>query len=468
MELPHTSSSTRSTKERPPCQSRTPSIIMDKTPPYPCRYCDVQHWYAQFPQYLRRQLDIKLQGTFELQNKRGLIDFNLLSDRQHGFRRSKSTITALTEIIKIALEHKTREYAAIIAVDISAAFDNAWWPALMKRLDEDGVQASMIKLLQSYFDNRRIRFRYSSTEINKKLSKGCPQGGPLSPTLWNILINEILINNLDDNCETIGYADDITLICWNKTPEQLRKTIDNVLRKINKWCESRSKLIKPVEELKILGVTIKNHRVRSKLDFTPHVNEMIIKVTRAKALEAQILTVTKVEHNILVPNISLATLDTNLPFILKRRQFPLRLALAMTINKVQGQTFDRVGLLLQAPVFTHGYLYWAFSRVRTLDSRKMPPHRLNLKDGAIVMLLINLNPKQALCNGIQTKVGHTVLVPFLSSILKRRQFPLRLAFAMTINKTQDQNFSRVGLLLTRACVYAWTALCGFFTCANFG
>ncbi|UYV62360.1 hypothetical protein LAZ67_2000267 [Cordylochernes scorpioides] len=151
-------------------------------------------------------------------------DFNLLSDRHNGFRRSKSTITALTEIIKIALKHKTREYAAIIAVDISAAFDNAWWPALMKRLDEDGVQASTIKLLQSYFDNRRIRFRYSSTEINKKLSKGCPQGGPLSPTLWNILINEILNNNLDDYCETIGYADDITLICWNKTPEQLRKT----------------------------------------------------------------------------------------------------------------------------------------------------------------------------------------------------------------------------------------------------
>ncbi|UYV66036.1 hypothetical protein LAZ67_3006256 [Cordylochernes scorpioides] len=178
-------------------------------------------------------------------------DFNLLSDRQHGFRRSKSTITALTEIIKIALEHKTREYAAIIAVDISAAFDNAWWPALMKRLDEDGVQASMIKLLQLYFDNRRIRFRYSSTEINKKLSKGCPQGGPLSPTLWNILINEILNNNLDDNCETIGYADDITLICWNKTPEQLRKTIDNVLRKINKWCESR-KLKLSDEKTKIL------------------------------------------------------------------------------------------------------------------------------------------------------------------------------------------------------------------------
>ncbi|UYV68173.1 hypothetical protein LAZ67_5003259 [Cordylochernes scorpioides] len=42
-ELPRTSSSTRSTQERSPCQSRTPPAIMDKTPPSPYRYCDVQH-----------------------------------------------------------------------------------------------------------------------------------------------------------------------------------------------------------------------------------------------------------------------------------------------------------------------------------------------------------------------------------------------------------------------------------------
>ncbi|UYV72080.1 hypothetical protein LAZ67_9001761 [Cordylochernes scorpioides] len=42
-----------------------------------------------------------------------------------------------------------------------------------------------------------------------------------------------------------------------------------------------------------------------------------------------------------MPKISLAPSDTNLPFILKRRQFRLRLAFAMTINKAQGQTFAR-------------------------------------------------------------------------------------------------------------------------------
>ncbi|UYV65484.1 hypothetical protein LAZ67_3004486 [Cordylochernes scorpioides] len=80
-------------------------------------------------------------------------------------------------------------------------------------------------------------------------------------------------------------------------------------------------------------------------------------------LEAQILTETKVRHTVLVPKISLAPSGTNLPFILKRRQFPLRLAFAMTINKAQGQTFARV-----EPVFTQGQLYVAFSHVLTLDS----------------------------------------------------------------------------------------------------
>ena len=43
----------------------------------------------------------------------------------------------------------------------------------------------------------------------------------------------------------------------------------------------------------------------------------------------------------------------------------------MTINKSQGQTFDRLGLLLPQPVFSHGQLYVAFSRVRSLTSIKV-------------------------------------------------------------------------------------------------
>ena len=88
-------------------------------------------------------------------------------------------------------------------------------------------------------------------------------------------------------------------------------------------------------------------------------------------IDAELITGTHSGQRALIPRIILAPSDTNLPFTLERRQFPVRLAYSMTINKAQGQTFDRVGIYLPKPVFAHGQLYVAFSRARSFHSIKV-------------------------------------------------------------------------------------------------
>ena len=68
--------------------------------------------------------------------------------------------------------------------------------------------------------------------------------------------------------------------------------------------------------------------------------------------------------------------NDQLPFTLQRRQFPIRPAFAMTINKSQGQTFGQIGIYLPKPVFTHGQLYVACSRVGSKQNMK-----IMIKDG---------------------------------------------------------------------------------------
>jgi hypothetical protein len=64
-----------------------------------------------------------------------------------------------------------------------------------------------------------------------------------------------------------------------------------------------------------------------------------------------------------LPRIPLCPFDDEMfPFKFKRKQFPMRLSFAITVNKAQqGKTIPNVGIYLPEPVFSHSQLYVALS-----------------------------------------------------------------------------------------------------------
>ena len=85
-------------------------------------------------------------------------------------------------------------------------------------------------------------------------------------------------------------------------------------------------------------------------------------------------------QNVLIPRIDMNPSENRWPFQIQRRQFPVIVSFAMTINKSQGQSLKQVGLYLSKPVFTHGQLYVGLSRVKSKDGMKIviPSHGMDV------------------------------------------------------------------------------------------
>ena len=70
-----------------------------------------------------------------------------------------------------------------------------------------------------------------------------------------------------------------------------------------------------------------------------------------------------------IPRVPITPSDTGLPFEFQRIHLPISLAFAITINKSQGQSLERIRIYAPTPLFTHGQLYVMLSRARTGPGR---------------------------------------------------------------------------------------------------
>ena len=228
-----------------------------------------------------------------------------LSKKQFGSKKGTSTETALHKVIhKIEKRIAKKLYVLGTFLDIDGAFDNASFKAISEAIDQSPLDSASAGWIKNMVTNRHVSITQKNATRRIKTKRGCPQGGVLSPFLWNLVIDDLLsfyntqqntakhipgyIQAFSDDIMSLAEGDDLDVI-WQRTQTTI-KTIKN-------WCQSKGHNIsalktkififtwnrkwslRPIKvcgetielsnEVKLLGITLD-----SKLTFSTHIDNI--------------------------------------------------------------------------------------------------------------------------------------------------------------------------------------------------
>ena len=165
--------------------------------------------------------------------------YNLINNRQFGFRTGHNTTMAVAELYeKVLKAYDNGDATCAVFLDLSKAFDSVNHDIILHKLYKYGVRGNVWRLIQSYLTSRKqFVFDNNMSSDFCNVDVGVPQGSVLGPLLFIIHIND-LINST--NLNILNFADD-TLLYFNfnntKTAELY---LNKELSKVMQWLDTNN------------------------------------------------------------------------------------------------------------------------------------------------------------------------------------------------------------------------------------
>jgi RNA-directed DNA polymerase len=184
------------------------------------------------------------------------------SNNSYGFRPRRSAHQALNQ----CKDHITAECKYAVDMDLDKFFDTGNQSKLIEVLSRTVQDERVISLIHRYLNAGVIvRNKFEETK------EGVPQGGPLSPLLSNIMLNE-----LDTELEIRGhrfvrYADDLVILC--KSKRSAERTLTNIIpfieNKLFLKVNKEKTVVAYISYIKFLGYSFYIHRKEGRLRLHP-------------------------------------------------------------------------------------------------------------------------------------------------------------------------------------------------------
>jgi group II intron reverse transcriptase/maturase len=168
------------------------------------------------------------------------------SPHSYGFRPKRNAHRALNK----CKNYITNGYKYAVDMDLEKFFDTVDQGKLIELLSRTIKDGRVISLIHKYLNaGAMVRNKFEATKI------GVPQGGPLSPLLSNIMLNE-----LDRELEKRGhrfvrYADDMVILCKSKRSAQrtLTSTVNFIENKLSLKVNKEKTVVAYISKIKFLG-----------------------------------------------------------------------------------------------------------------------------------------------------------------------------------------------------------------------
>ena len=168
-----------------------------------------------------------------------------LAPRQYGFRRGRSTIDAVQEVVNAARSteqgnHYSRPICLLATLDVKNAFNSVRWDKALEAFERAfRIPAYLLRILGDYLRDRSITYDTEDGPIKREITSGAAQGSMLGPDIWNVFYDGILRMEMPEGTFLVGYADDIAVVIEARDVDLARLLLNRVMRRVFSWLEDR-------------------------------------------------------------------------------------------------------------------------------------------------------------------------------------------------------------------------------------